>query len=103
MQRIQSRREAEAVPDIYLNTPEGDAWLRECDAVVKRIETRSEIDAVPEIPLTPVEEKALAFIRSELAEGRSPGVRKIAQVVGLKLSRSGLRILRLLKSKGVLE
>ena len=87
---------------VYLNTPEGDASLRNLEAIVKRIQARSEFEAAAEIPLSPNEERALAFIRSELKKGRSPGVRKIAQAVGLRSSRSGLKLVRSLKIKGLL-
>src|SRR4051812_7183440 len=71
----------------YLKTPEGETWLRDFESIIKRIKTRSEFEAVPEIPLTLSEEAALAFIQSELNEGRSPGVRMIARAAGLKSSR----------------
>lgn len=60
---------------------------------MQRIQLRKEAEVVPGIALTLNEEKTVAFIRSERKEGRSPGVRKIAQVVGLRSSRSGARIL----------
>lgn len=87
---------------VYLSSPEGETWLSEFESIINRIQTRSKFTANPEILLTPKEEKALAFIRSEHEVGRSPGVRKIAKAAGFKSSRSGLRLLRVLKDRGLL-
>jgi hypothetical protein len=42
---------------------------------------------------------ALTFIRESLKNGRSPSVREVCRAVGLRSSRSGLRIINKLMSK----
>lgn len=51
--------------ETYLRSPEGKWWFSNLEGLMERIQTRSKFEAIPEIPLTPAEEKALAFIRSE--------------------------------------
>lgn len=87
---------------VALTRPEGKQQLADLEALMQRIQSRREVEAIPGIALTPNEEKALEFIRGELKEGHFPGVRKIAQAVGFKSSRSGARLLQTLRSKGVL-
>jgi len=87
---------------LFLGTPEGQRQFAEFESIMQRIQSRKEAEAIPDIPLTPNEEKALTFIRNDLKKGRSSGVRKIAQAGGLKSSRSGARLLRSLKIKGLL-
>lgn len=87
---------------IILGTPEGERQFVEFESVMQRIQARKEAEAIPDIPLTPNEKKALAFIRGQLTEGRLPGVRKIAKAAGFKSSRSGLKLLRSLKDKGLI-
>lgn len=54
--------------------------------------------------LTDQESRALEFIRRTLdAEQRSPSVREIAHVIGLKSSRSGFRVVQRLIAKEVLH
>lgn len=90
-------------PAVYLNSQEGQASFTDFESLMQRIQTRSEFEVVPEVSLTSKEAKALAFIQSERKEGRSPGVRNIAQAGGFKSSRSGLRLVRSLQDKGVLS
>lgn len=52
------------------------------------------------VQLAKQEQKALAFIGSEIKQGRSPSLRQLTQAVGLKSSRSGYRLLNKLISKG---
>lgn len=86
----------------YLRSPEGERWFSDFESLVERIQTPSKFEIGPEISLTPAEEKALAFIRSEHEKGHLPGVRKIAEAAGFKSSRSGLRLLRSLRAKRLL-
>lgn len=46
------------------------------------------------------EVQALAFIRTEKKEGRSPGMRKIANAADFKSSRSGAKLHHALRRKG---
>jgi hypothetical protein len=55
---------------VALSTPEGQQQLADLEAVMQRIQARREVESVPNIPLTPNEEKALAFIRGERKGGR---------------------------------
>jgi hypothetical protein len=88
---------------VILSTPEGRRQFAELESVMQRIQSRKDAEAVPDIPLTPNEKKALVFIRSELKEARSPGVRKIAQAAGLGSSRSGAHLLSSLQNKGLVS
>src|SRR5437773_1277197 len=55
----------------------------------------------PKLPALSVREtKALDFIRCSLGAGTSPSVRQVCQAVGLRSSRSGLRLVNKLISKG---
>jgi len=53
--------------------------------------------------ITPTEERALDFIRTELKRGHSPSVREVARALGLKSSRSGFRVVASLIQNRVLS
>lgn len=87
----------------YLRSSEGERWFSDLESLMERIQTRSKFQAISEVSLTQAEARALEFVRNEHAEGRSPGVRKIAKAAGFKSSRSGLKLLRSLEGKGLLR
>jgi len=53
--------------------------------------------------LTDTEKKVLVFIANEVLYHRSPSIRAITEVVGLKSSRSGVQIVEALISRGYIK
>lgn len=82
----------------YFETSEGEEFY---ERFIKVFSPRK-----PELPLIILsdnETKALHFIRKELKCGHSPTVREVAKALGFRSSRSGYRVVCLLKNKGLFK
>ena len=54
----------------------------------------------PDVEQTEQEQRAIAFIGSEMKQGKAPSIRGITKAIGLRSSRSGFRLVEQLISKG---
>jgi LexA DNA binding domain len=79
----------------YLETEEGIEFYERFVAVFQKT------PPLHVIILTPNETKALHYIRREKRRGHSPSVREVAKALGFRSSRTGFKIMRLLRGKGV--
>ena len=82
----------------YFETPEGEEFYERFTAVFQKIHHKLEL---PLIVLSPNETKAYYFICKELKRGHSPTVREVAKALGFRSSRSGHRVVCMLRKKGL--
>lgn len=81
----------------YYKTDEGIKVGLQIAATLKRLQERSEAEVEK---LSIKEEVALAFIKGQLLQGKSPSVRDVAEEVKFKSSKSGARLVNMLIFKG---
>jgi hypothetical protein len=82
----------------YFETSEGGEFYERFISIFPPKPHKPEL---PLIVLSPNETKAYHFIHKELKRGHSPSVREVAKALGFRSSRSGHRITRSLRGKGL--
>jgi len=84
----------------YYKTAEGKLVGEQISRIV---DSMKEKDKPKPVQLTEKEQLAFAYIKGQLSHGIQPTVRGVAKAVGLKSSRSGVRIIDKLIAQGYLR
>lgn len=102
---LEALNELRAIVKDEIVEPMTDAEIEEMGVRLLRLFS---IISVPEqkpsrIEPTEQEQKAIAYISSEIKSGRSPSIRDITKAMGLRSSHSGFRLLNRLIEKGMIR
>ncbi len=81
----------------FLATEEGKEAFDRLESISNSIQARQGI-----VELSSHERQALRFIQTEQGKGRNPSVRQISKSLGFRSSRTGHKILKSLRTKGVI-
>ncbi len=81
----------------FLSTEEGRVVFDRLESISNGIQARQGI-----VELSSHERQALRFIQTEQRKGCNPSVRQISKSLGFRSSRTGHKILKSLRTKGVI-
>ena len=86
----------------YINTPEGISLSNDLNNYFARYRECEDVSAYLTPALTSKERKALVFIKRELKKTNRPSVQQVSHAIGCRSSRTGLRIMKSLREKGLI-